>query len=317
MLSNYRNFSLAILTLITILLAPSIVSASTSEPKLLQRSATMNWPVLEEAGDPWLQNALIRKLGQLDLLKQCEHNKLMIALVDITNPAQPRMASYNNDSMIYAASLPKIAIMLGAFQAAESQRLIMDDEFETLIRKMIQNSSNSAASAVLERVGMAYLAELLTSEPYLLYDEERNGGLWVGKPYARKQAWRRDPLHNLSHGATPFEVARFYYLLETGRLVSPQASAKMKAILANSSINHKFVRGLKEGRPGSKLFRKSGSWRSYHADSAIIERDGRKYIAVALANNPKAGRWLSQLIVGLDDIIFDPENIARDRKLLN
>lgn len=84
-----------------------------------------------------------------------------------------------------------------------------------------------------------------------------------------------------------------------------------------SSINHKFLRGLNEGRPGSKLFRKSGSWGNYHADSAIIERNGRKYIAVALANNPMGGQWLSQLIVGLDDIIFDPENISRDRKLLN
>jgi len=248
----------------------------------------------------------------LKLLEPCENKKLMIALVDITNPTRPRMASYNNDDMIYAASLPKIAIMLGAFQAAKSGRLIMDEELESLIRQMIRDSSNSAATQVLERVGIDYLARVLTSERYLLYDTDRNGGLWVGKPYAKEPVWRRDPLHHLSHGATPFEVARFYYLLETGRLVSPEASARMKAILANSSIDHKFVHALNEARPGSRIFRKSGSWGNYHADSAIVERDGRKYIAVALANNRLASEWLARLIVGLDDIIFDPENIAHD-----
>lgn len=311
----FRNFTRSILIFIATSLMPALVNATAVDPQPIQHPQTESWPVLQDAIDPWLQSALIQTLDRLDLLQQCKSNKLMVSLVDITNPAKPRMASFNSDGMIYAASLPKIAIMLGAFQAAESQRLVMDDEFETLIHKMIQSSSNAAASAVLDRVGMDYLAEVLISEPYQLYDENRNGGLWVGKPYARKQAWRRDPLHNLSHGATSFEVARFYYLLETGRLVSPQASVKMKSILANSSINHKFVRGLNEDRPGSKLFRKSGSWKSYHADSAIIERDGRKYIAVALANNPKAGKWLSKLIVGLDDIIFDPENIALDHKL--
>lgn len=300
------------LKILTILATVVIFSDSLAGSPQDQRSEAVDWPHLREAEDPWLQNALIQKLEQLKLLEQCENKKLMIALVDITNPARPRMASYNNDDMIYAASLPKIAIMLGAFQAAKSGHLVMDEELESLIRQMIRDSSNSAATQVLERIGIDYLARVLTSERYLLYDADRNGGLWVGKPYAKEPVWRRDPLHNLSHGATPFEVARFYYLLETGRLVSPEASARMKAILADSSIDHKFVHGLKEARPGSRIFRKSGSWGNYHADSAIVERDGRKYIAVALANNPLASEWLARLIVGLDDIIFDPENIARD-----
>ena len=321
MISVIRQHTFLCIAVLLSVLASSVITGDaravistdtqTTQP-LYPHSEAVNWPRLQETDDPWLQNALNQKLDQLDLLKQCKSEKLMIALVDITNPARPRMASYNNDNMIYAASLPKIAIMLGAFQAAKNGRLVMDEELETLIRQMIKVSSNTAATQVLERVGIDYLAEVLTSERYLLYDADRNGGLWVGKPYAKEPASRRDPLHNLSHGATSFEVARFYYLLETGRLVSPEASARMKAILADSSINHKFVRGLNEARPGSKIFRKSGSWGNYHADSALVERDGRKYIAVALANNPLAGGWLPRLIVGLDDIIFDPENIARD-----
>ncbi len=77
----------------------------------------------------------------------------------------------------------------------------------------------------------------------------------------------------------------------------------MKQILSQHALRHKFVKGL-EARPGSRSYRKSGSWKRWHADSAIVERDGHKYVAVALAQHPHGGNWLSQLIVPLDDLIF-------------
>ena len=103
------------------------------------------------------------------------------------------------------------------------------------------------------------------------------------------------------------QVARFYYFLETNRLVSAKLTKSMKEILSKPAINHKFVKGLKSIQPSSEIFRKSGSWRQFHADSAIVERDGRRYIAVALAENPKGGQWLSQLIVEMDKLIFSDQ----------
>ena len=150
---------------------------------------------------------------------------------------------------------------------------------------------------------MDYLADLLQSPRYRLYDPERNGGIWVGKEYGQAPAYRRDPLHNLSHGATALQVARFYYLLETGQLVSPQLSKLMKSIMADPAHEHKFVKGLKEVQPDSEIYRKSGTWGPYHSDSAIVEHHGRRYIAVALAKSRQGEQWLQKLIVALDDII--------------
>ena len=90
------------------------------------------------------------------------------------------------------------------------------------------------------------------------------------------------------------------------------ACEQMKSMLAKPAIRHKFVAGLETGRPGSEIYRKSGTWRTYHSDSAIVERDGRRYIAVAMANHPSGGRWLSRIIVAMDDLIFSPANIAHD-----
>ncbi len=184
----------------------------------------------------------------------------------------------------------------------------LDEESIAQLTRMIRYSSNVDATIMLNRVGKNYLADLLQSDRYRLYDPAYGGGLWVGKEYAEAGAWKRDPLNNISHGATPYEVARFYYLLATGRLVSPDSCRRMKEILSMPAIEHKFVLGLQQNRPGSQLYRKSGSWRQFHADSAIVERDGRRYIAVALARHPRGNEWLSRLIVSLDDIVFSDTN---------
>jgi beta-lactamase class A len=230
-----------------------------------------------------------------------------VVVVDITDISEPRMAYVNPNEMMYAASLPKIAILLGAFEKIANGEMTLDDETLEKLKLMIRNSSNTAASDILDRVGMEYLAELLQSPRYRLYDPERNGGIWVGKEYGKHPAWRRDPLHNLSHGATALQVARFYYLLETGQLVSPELSKLMKSIMADPAHEHKFVKGLKEVQPDSEIYRKSGTWGPYHSDSAIVEHDGRRYIAVALAKSHHGEQWLQKLIVALDELICQPK----------
>lgn len=263
---------------------------------------------LTETCDPRLQKALYQSLVSLNLDKAVKRKELSIVLVDITDPSFPRMAYVNPNEMMYAASLPKIAILLGAFERISDGKMTLDAATRAKLVQMIRNSSNHAATEILNRVGKAYLAALLQSPRYRLYDPERNGGLWVGKEYSKSGTWKRDPLHNLSHGATALQVARFYYLLQTGRLVSPELSRQMKTILGNPAIEHKFVKGLKSVHPESRIYRKSGTWRQYHSDSAIIEHDGRRYIAVALAKSPRGGKWLTDLIVAMDKLIFQSVN---------
>jgi len=259
---------------------------------------------LVQSCDPKLQKGLQQCLIELKLDQAASHKSLSIVLVDITDPASPRMAYINPNEMMYAASLPKIAILLGAFERAAKGQMTLDEETREKLALMIRNSSNQAATEMLNKVGKAWLANLLQSPRYRLYDPQKNGGLWVGKEYSKAGAWRRDPLHNLSHGATALQVARFYYLLQTGRLVTPELSQQMKSILGNPAIEHKFVKGLKKIHPDSRIYRKSGTWKEYHSDSAIIEHDGRRYIAVALAKSPRGGKWLADLIIAIDNLIF-------------
>ena len=268
-------------------------------------------PSLGETCDPVLQKGLVRYLNSLKLDDAANQKNLSIVVVDITDPFSPRMAYINPNEMMYAASLPKIAILLGAFDRIAKGEMTLDDQTLQKLKEMIRNSSNQAATEILNRVGKNYLTELLQSPRYRLYDLDKNGGLWVGKEYGRSPAYERDPLHNLSHGATAYQVARFYYLLETGQLVSPELSQLMKSILGDPAIEHKFVKGLKNVHPDSRIYRKSGTWKQYHSDSAIVEHDGRRYIAVALAKSQHGGKWLTDLIVALDKLVCEPDPAVR------
>lgn len=173
--------------------------------------------------------------------------------------------------------------------------MTLDNDTRQSLTEMIRFSSNQEATRMLNRVGKDRVLEILQSNEFDLYDLESNGGLWIGKEYGKSPAYERDPLHNFSHGATAMQVARFYYLLETGQVVGKQRSAEMKAILADPGIKHKFVKGLAEFQD-IEIYRKSGTWRHWHGDSALIEAGEKRYIIVGLAEDPKGGEWMTQMV---------------------
>ena len=267
---------------------------------------------LDDRVDPSLQHGLEDVVGSLGLTQEVESGRLSLALLDLSEHGAPRLAMLNGNAMVYAASLPKIAILLGAFVEAERGRIALDDAHLDEITRMIRYSSNEAATRVLDWVGRDRLLAILQSPSIALYDPRRNGGLWVGKSYSREDAYERDPLHHLSHGATAFQVARFYWLLDSDRLVGAPFAALMKQSLSRPAIHHKFVKGL-EGRPGLTIYRKSGTWQDFHADSALVETSGHKFVMVGLAHHKDGGEWLVRLAAPMHDLIVSPTTIAAAR----
>ena len=262
-----------------------------------------DFPTLEDSKHPQLQKALLKGLDKLSLTKAVANKQLSVSVIDVTDPENPLVAEVNGGVMMYSASLPKIAILLGAMQKVHDGELELTPELEQQLTRMIRHSSNAEASRVYDLVGAPYLAELLQSDSYQLYKKD-SGGLWVGRPYSRGPVWKRDPINHISHGASSHEVARFYYLLATDRLVSAESCKVMRDVLSEPAIKHKFVSGLKR-YPDAEILRKSGTWRTYHSDSAIVSRDGRQYIVVALANDPNGAKWMEQIALLADNIVFD------------
>lgn len=264
------------------------------------RAASPDFPRTDDQLERSLRDVVLR----LGFERALSEHRLALALVDVTDQARPRYAGLNDSDMLYAASLPKIAILLAGFEAIRQGMLSYTPQVREMFTRVVRFSSNTDASRAVHAVGFDFIARTLTSAKYKLYDPASNGGLWIGKAYGGpNDYWKRDPLHNISHGATALQVARFFLMLDRGELVDAKSSAEMKELMSNPGIHHKFVKGL-ERLPGYReIYRKSGTWKDAHCDAALVEADGKRYIAVALMKDPKGGEALPKLIVEMDRLI--------------
>jgi len=292
--------------LLSILLLP-VFSNADHKPELPTEVQTAEWLPLAERVDRDLQKRLEQQLSKrLQWRKLIRSKKMAVGLVDLTDPATPRYARVNGNEEMYAASLPKIAILLAAFDHFERGKLKRTPNVEADLNAMIRTSSNSAATAMIDRMGgLMQVNEVLRDPRYHFYDE-RNGGLWVGKRYAKTGPRLPDPVNGISHAATVTQVCRFYYQLATGQLISPQASRDMLAMLSEPGINHKFVKSLSELAPDADLYRKSGTWKQWHADSVLVwGADWRRYILVGLVESSKGEQILRDLVEVAEKVLLD------------
>jgi beta-lactamase class A len=260
---------------------------------------------LRERQDPDMQAALQARVNAESSWRALARaGRMSVGLVDFRDPGHPRYAAVNGDTMMYAASLPKIAILLAAFQAFEDGRLRQSAEVVDDLAAMIQRSDNPAATRMVDRLGLAAIARTLTAPAVRLYDAATGGGLWVGRAYAQDHAVLPDPLKGLLHAATAYQVCRFYYLLANGQLVSSERSAQMLAILAGTTLTHKFVYHLKDTSSLDHVYRKSGTWRDWHADSALVwQDDGRRYILTGLVEDAQGEQILRDLLPAAEEVL--------------
>lgn len=236
--------------------------------------------------------------------KLIRQKKLSLGLVDLSNPAKPRFAEVNGNHMMYAASLPKIAVLLAVEQALEDGTMTMSDEIDDLMTRMIAVSNNACTTELIDMVGFDKIASVLQDDRYNLYDEDKGGGLWVGKRYGRGGGKKPDPIKGLSHAATATQVCRFYYMLAYGQLISCDRSTAMLCYLKDPKLHHKFVNVLNQVCPDADVYRKSGSWRTYHSDSVLVIGDEwRSYILVALVDDAAGGKIIKDIIRKVEDIL--------------
>jgi beta-lactamase class A len=245
------------------------------------------WRPLYESVDPGLQAAMEMRLqGNPEWAKLTSRKKMAIGLVDLSGET-PRFAHVNGNQMMYAASLPKIAILLSAYVSFEDGSLPETDEFHKDLGDMIRVSSNSAATRLIDAVGMKKIQAVMKDPQYGFYDEKRGGGLWVGKRFAKSGPRVGDPINNISHGATATQVCRFFYLLASERLISPQRA------------------------PGAEMYRKSGTWKQWHADAIMVHgTHWRDYILVGLVESENGENILRQVLPVMEELIEPVEYAA-------
>ncbi|MGA7306388.1 MAG: serine hydrolase [Rhodothermales bacterium] len=291
---------------LTLVLAGATAAQAPFQPALPVSVPDTLWEPLREHHDVRLQSALESRLrSHKKWASLIEQERMAVGVVDLADPGNARFAGVNGDVMMYAASLPKIAILLTAMQQIEDGKLRKTNAVMRDLNDMIRVSNNQAATRMIDRVGgLAAIDEVLQDPRYRFFDPANGGGLWVGKRYAKTGARYPDPILGLSHAATATQVSRFYYLVAEGRLINRERSREMLEILSDPGIDHKFVNALRRVAPRAKLFRKSGSWKNWHSDSVLVwGPDWRRYIVVCLVEDPNGERIIRDLIPEIETVL--------------
>jgi beta-lactamase class A len=263
------------------------------------------WRPLSQRGDQRLQAGLELALKQhaawRPLLVQ---GKMSVGLVDLSNPKVPRFAQVNGDTMMYGASLPKLMVLLAAFQGFEDGTLKDTSAVHRDLLEMIRRSDNPAASRMIGRIGLKKIEALASDRRYQFYDPQKGGGIWLGGTYSHGGEQNPEPMTGLSHTATAYQLCRFDYLLAYGRLISPERSRQMLKILAFPDLPGKFVSVLGKTVPLNHLYRKSGEVRGFHADSILVWDTGwRRYILVAMIEDAGGEQILKELVPVAEQVL--------------
>lgn len=224
------------------------------------------------------------------------------AAVGVLDLKTLRLAMIHPDRGEYAASVPKIGILLAYFQLHPQAATNLDAQTRHELGLMVKASDNEIAAKFSREMGLRQIQAVLDS--YHFYDKDHGGGIWFGKHYGRGGERIGDPLGDNSHAATVRQLLRYFLLLEQGKLISPVASKAMRAIFASPDIPHdriKFVRAL-SGR-NVQIIRKWGTWEDWRHDAAIVTGHRRHYILVALTHHPKGDEYLVDLAKSVDDLM--------------
>src|SRR5437867_12170759 len=249
------------------LLAVMICAAGCSN---IPRNTRQNFDGYTLGYDTRVCPALQRKLENIDADLRAQFGmtteQTAVGVLDLNTL---RLAMIHPDREEYAASVPKVGILLAYFQLHPGAATNLSAETRHELGLMAKVSDNEMAAKFSRELGLKQIQAVLNS--YHFYDTNHGGGIWVGKHYGKGDERYGDPVGNNSHAATVRQLLRYFLLLEQRKLVSPAASETMRQIFASPDIPHDHINFVKAlaGRE-VQLIRKWGTWEDWRHDAAII-----------------------------------------------
>lgn len=219
--------------------------------------------------------------------------------VVVMTPAGQTLYSRNSEAPFVAASLYKLLVMATVYELEAAGKITLEEPVGGWVSvgdalfAMIVYSDNDASHTLLDRVGgiavVNQTAQALGLDHTRIFVDPTTLPDWPPAPSAdsteraTEQAAAFVEAAASAGGAdvtTPEDMARFFWLLMNGRVVSPDASAAMLAILEQQTINDRLPVLLP---PGTDVAHKTGNLPGVIHDAGIVSTPTGPVIVAALA----------------------------------
>lgn len=235
------------------------------------------------------------------LSKKMDLSQANISLIDLSDPAVPVQGGWHDDEIVPAASVIKLAVMAGAWRAVIEEGVSFDtvikidagnytgtwfpdnDPFPAMkpgddwklgdiVRVMIERSDNIATNTLMDFLGKAELTDFMKR-------------LGLGIVVGHKLSGGDKLMDNGTNTMTPRDAAALLSLIARGKLLTPEASAGMLAVLSKQ-LDRKLIAAALP--PEAEYAGKTGILNSARNDAAIIKAPGRQYVLVIFTRLPDA-----------------------------
>jgi beta-lactamase class A len=154
------------------------------------------WRPLSTHEDGSLEDRLAQALKTNPLWQALiSEEKMAVGVVDLADPAAPRFAQVNGSTMMYAASLAKLAILFSAHCGFDDGTLVETPEIYRDMIEMIRRSDNAATNRMIDRIGLRRIEAVVVDPSCRFYDPDQGGGIWLGRRFANSADVDRDPLN--------------------------------------------------------------------------------------------------------------------------
>jgi hypothetical protein len=282
---------------------------------------------------PALQRFLDDAVAELRASDRALRNtRIRVALIDLTDSAQPRIAHFHGRRPVYPASVVKFVYLMAAYAWREQGRLNFDPAFDAQLTEMIRHSSNQATRKVFARLTGTEPGPELPPEAYRAFADRRLSvkrwlqGLGIddlhcvnptydgnGDLFGRDQQFLRDrtiagglPSHGEQYpnrqAMTAVDTAELLALLATDRVLTPADAATVRERMRRDPISQPYLRSRIAGGasriPGLEVFAKSGTWGPIYADAGIVrDRSGRQFVLAVFTDGAPAyrGNFIAEL----------------------
>jgi len=275
-----------------------------------------------------LQSTLDRAVGRAlteFTAKGLTPNQLAATLVDLTDLAKPRYASYRGDVPLYPASVIKLFYLVATHRWLEEGRLEDSPELRRALRDMIVESYNEATHYVVDVLTGTTSGPELADDALKAWADQRNAvnryfsSLGYTNINANKKPWCEGPYGREIQAIQRFQpsrnqltteaTARLLMEIATGQAVSPARSQQMLELLRRDIYGpvkdledqtHGFtgIALLEPRREGVKLWSKAGWTSQTRHDAAYLELpDGRKLVLVIFTTDHANERGIIPTLV--------------------
>ncbi len=236
--------------------------------------------------------------------KKLESKQLAISLIDLRDPAQPTIGSFNGNERIYPASVVKLFFFAAAHRWLEDKKIEDTAELRRALKDMIVDSSNEATHYILDVVTHTTGGYELPAAEMKEWQHKRDAvnryftslgysNINVNQKTHCEDAYGRERVSREPNGAnrnklTTDATARLMWEIATGKAVTPARSQMMMELLRRDQNKKTADQDSQDtgfsasGLPaGAKYWAKAGWTSTTRHDAIYVELPtGEKFVLV-------------------------------------